>query len=68
MREARYYREEAARAYRLARAINHPDARDALLKMANEYGEIATDLETGAVEIRHPELMTPEQRSARKSP
>jgi hypothetical protein len=28
-----------------------------LLRMAQDYTDIAEDLETGAVEIRHPELM-----------
>lgn len=67
MREARYYRDEAARANRLASAINHPEAREALLKMAKEYGEFAIDFEKGAVEIRHPELMAQQQQSARES-
>jgi hypothetical protein len=66
MREVRYYREEAARARRLANAINHPEARDALLKMAKDHDEIAADLETGAIEIRHPELM-PQRQSRREA-
>ena len=31
--------------------------------MAQEYDDLATDLETGAVEIRHPELLSERQRS-----
>jgi hypothetical protein len=38
-------------------ANNHPEARDTLLKVAKDYDEIAMDLERGAVEIRHPDLM-----------
>ncbi|MBO0735512.1 MAG: hypothetical protein J2P48_02930 [Alphaproteobacteria bacterium] len=30
---------------------------DALCRMAEDFDDIAHDLETGAVEIRHPELM-----------
>jgi hypothetical protein len=43
--------------HRLANSINHPEARDTLLKVAKDYDEIAMDLERGAVEIRHPDLM-----------
>jgi hypothetical protein len=66
MQEARYYRREAARARRLANAINHPDARDALLNMAKDYEEIATDLERGAVKIDHPELLPQADDGSRK--
>jgi hypothetical protein len=66
MREVRYYREEAARARRLANSINHLEARDALLKMAKDYDEMAADLETGAVAIRHPELM-PQRQTRREA-
>ena len=62
MREARYYRDDAARARRLLKGINHPQARDSLLKMARDYDDIAEDLESGAIEIRHPELMPQVQR------
>jgi len=57
MHSPRYYRDEAARARRLANSINHSEVRDALLRTAKDYDEIAIDLETGAVEIRHPELL-----------
>ena len=65
MRELGYYRQEAARARRLAISINHPEARDALLKMAKDYDEIAADLQQGAIEVRHPDLM-PQQQHSRK--
>jgi hypothetical protein len=65
MRELGYYRAEAARARRLANSINHPEARDALLKMAKDYEEIAVDLERGAIEVKHPERM-PQQVSSRR--
>lgn len=64
MQESSYYRQEAIRARRLSNAINHLEARDALLKMAKDYDEIAIDLETGAVEIRHPDLM-PQSKGTR---
>jgi hypothetical protein len=57
MQTPQYYRHEAARAQRLANAINHPEVRDTLLKMAKDYDELAMDLETGGIEIRHPELL-----------
>ena len=61
MQDPRYYRNEAARARRLVGAINHPEARDALLKMAKDYDEIAVDLERGAINIEHPGRM-PQQK------
>jgi len=64
MRELGYYREEAARARRLASSINHPEARKALLTMAKDYEEIAIDLERGAIEVRHADLM-PQRREGR---
>ena len=66
MRELGYYRQEAARARRLANSINHLEARDALLKMAKDYDEIALDLERGTIEISHPELM-PQQQTRREA-
>jgi hypothetical protein len=32
-----------------------------LIRMAEDYEDIAVDLETGAVEIRHPDLMPQRQ-------
>jgi hypothetical protein len=57
MREARYYRDEAARARRWANSIDHPEVRAILLNVANDYDDIAVDIEKGAIEIRHAELM-----------
>jgi predicted RNA-binding protein len=39
------------------RIIAHPDVVDALRRMARDYDDIVVDLEVGAIEIRHPELM-----------
>lgn len=57
MMDAVYYREQAARAQRLADAIGDREMREQLARIAADYDEIATDLEQGAIEIRHPELM-----------
>ena len=65
MRELGYYREQAAHARRLANSINHPEARNALLAMAKDYDELAVDLERGAIDVRHPELMP--QRMERRT-
>jgi uncharacterized membrane-anchored protein YhcB (DUF1043 family) len=61
MQEAHYYREQAERAQRLAHAVNHLETAALLSRMARDYHEIAEDLETGAVEIRHPELLPQKQ-------
>ena len=57
MQEARYYREKAAQARGLAKAVNHPEALEQLLTFAKDYEEIALDLERGAIEITHPDRM-----------
>ena len=61
MHEAAYYRRQAARARRLARAQSRLDTEALLARIARDYDEIAEDLEKGAVEIRHPELMPQQQ-------
>ncbi len=62
MMEPGYYREQASRARRFARSINHPEVGRQLDDMAQDYAEIAADLEFGAVGIRHRELLSPKQR------
>lgn len=58
-----YYREQANRARRLAHELaNRPDIARDLERIALDYDDIVTDLEAGAVEIRHPELMPQLQR------
>ena len=61
MQEAAYYRSQAELARRLARG-QRPDIERNLQRVARDYDEIAVDLETGAVEIRHPELMPQNRR------
>jgi hypothetical protein len=56
--DAGYYREQAERARRLADGVTpHSDAQKSLRDMARDYDEIAEDIEQGAIEVRHPELM-----------
>ena len=57
LHRARYYREQARLARRLAGMVHQTDLRKTLDGLARDLDEIAEDLETGAVEVRHPELM-----------
>ena len=57
MHDPSYYRDQAARARRLARSVTDREpAKSILSEVAQEYDEVAEDLESGAIEIRHPEL------------
>jgi hypothetical protein len=57
MRSPSYYRDQAERARRLARSVTDRErAKGILSQVAQEYDELAEDLEGGAGEIRHPEL------------
>lgn len=58
MRSPSYYRDQAERAQRLARSVTDRDrgVKAILSQVAQEYEELAEDLEGGAVEIRHSEL------------
>ncbi len=57
MQSMSYYLEQAEKAEPLASLIDDEQARSQLHKMAQDYKDIAQDLETGAIDIRHPELM-----------
>jgi hypothetical protein len=57
MHRALFYREQAERARRLAGAQTQGDTKALLNRVAQEYDELAEDLENGGVEIRHPELL-----------
>ena len=57
MQTARYYLEQAEKAQRLASLVTDKAASAELRKMAEDYRDIVEDLEKGAIEIRHPELM-----------
>ncbi len=63
MQSASYYRQEAARARRLARTINHPEAHEALERMSRDYDDIAEDLDRGAIEITHPSRLPQRKES-----
>lgn len=56
MEEASYYLEQAMRARRLAGEINRADIRETLLRLAEQYSELAEDIARG-VGARHPELL-----------
>ena len=58
MHSPSYYRDQAERAQRLARSVTDRDkgVKAILSQVAQEYEELAEDLEGGAVEIRHSEL------------
>jgi hypothetical protein len=57
MHNPNYYRQQAARARRLADGVTSAEAERTLARIAQDYDDLAEDLENGAVEIRHPELM-----------
>jgi hypothetical protein len=56
MYSALHYRSQAAIARRLASKVTDEGAAEILKQTAQDYEEIAEDLETGAAEIRHPDL------------
>jgi hypothetical protein len=56
MYSALYYRSQAAIARRLASKVTDEGAAEILEQTAQDYEDIAADLEAGAVEIRHPDL------------
>ena len=61
MHNPAYYRAKAAQARRLANGAVSGETADALNDAAKDFDDIAVDLENGAVEIRHPELMPQNQ-------
>ena len=62
MDTALYYRRQAAIARRLAAKVTDEGAVEILEQAAKDYEEIAEDLETGAAEIRHPDLTQQNRR------
>ena len=52
-----YYREQAEHARRLASLMHQSDMSEMLHRMAQDFDDIACDLENGAVDVRHPELL-----------
>ena len=57
MHDPSYYRSQAERARRLALVPTDRGTQNTLLQMAQDYLDLVEDLESGAIEIRHPELM-----------
>lgn len=64
METAKHYRTQAERARRLAAGLSERETETMLVTFAREYDELAEDLESGAVEIRHRELMPQWRRKA----
>ena len=58
MQSSAYYRRQADKARQLARAIHDTEVGAQLWRMGSDYDDIADDLDTGAIEIRHPELLS----------
>jgi hypothetical protein len=57
MAGASYYREQADHVRRLAEMTWQDDLEALLRRVAQDYEEVAEDLEAGATEVRHPELL-----------
>jgi hypothetical protein len=57
MDRAAHYRNKAKRVRQLADAAWQPDLQDTLRSLAKDYDEIAEDLESGVVQIRHAALL-----------
>jgi hypothetical protein len=60
MKSAQHYRDQAARARRLAPELSETRAADLLTEIAQEYDELAVHFETGETGV-HKEL-TPQER------
>jgi hypothetical protein len=54
---ASYYRERADHLRRLAEMTWQRDLKGVVRNLAQDYDETAEDLEAGAIEVRHPELL-----------
>jgi hypothetical protein len=57
MDRASHYRHQADHARRLAEATWQPNLEDILRRLAQDFDETAEDIEVGATEVRHPELL-----------
>jgi hypothetical protein len=57
MDRAIHYRNKAKRVRQLADAAWQLDLQDTLRSLAKDYDEIAEDIESGAAQIRHVELL-----------
>ena len=66
MYDPQHYRSQAEVARRLAGEILNAEAAASLSKLAQDFEDIAVDLENGAIEIRHAERM-PQRRRANRA-
>ena len=57
MHSGDYYRRQVVRARKIADIAHQPEIQEMLRAAAHDYEEIAEDIDAGAVEIRHPELL-----------
>jgi hypothetical protein len=57
MDRASDYRRQADHARQLAKATLQPNLEEILRHLAQDFDEIADDIESGATEMRHPELL-----------
>lgn len=57
MQKASHYRKAAARARRLGKSLTSATDSETLENMARDYDDIAVDLESGAIDVVHPERM-----------
>jgi hypothetical protein len=62
MDRAAHYRNKAERARQLADQAWQPELKNTLRSLATDYDEIAEDIESGATEIRHAELVDERER------
>ena len=62
MPDVSYYRERADHLRRLAEMTWQRDLEVSLRRLAQEYDETAEDLEAGATEIRHADLLRKDRR------
>jgi hypothetical protein len=62
----RYYREQAEHARRLAGLTHQSEMIEMLERMAEDFEDIARDLETGAGDVRHPELLPQLHRDGKR--
>lgn len=62
MHPPRYYREQAQHARRLASLTHQSEMTEMLQRVAEALEDIAQDLEVGAADIRHPELLPQRRR------
>ena len=57
MQSAKYYRGQAQRARRLASGVMNKEVTKTLDRLDRDYSDIAQDLESGAIDIVHPEKL-----------